>query len=71
MYVVAGHRTKGVASRLVDTISTIAKDFGDRYVMVSVDPRTNGATTSTKAILGYGFNLNSIQGNLIWFEKEI
>ena len=65
------HRKSGVAAALADRIATIAKERAFTALIGTVDPRTNGATTSLRAQLAYGFEVVEVRGPLIVLKKEI
>lgn len=71
IYVLPEIRQKGVASALANEITKIAKEAGCTYLTGSIDPTTNGATESMKALLAYGFKLAGLHGKLIVLVKHI
>lgn len=64
-------RRHRVASHLADHVERIAKEKGCKTLLGSVVPTANGATDSLKAMLSYGFKLQSSQANFIWLEKDL
>lgn len=71
IYVVPGKRKTKVASTMADQIAKLAKEKGFKFLLGSVDPSTNGATESMKALLSYGFRVHSMDQRLIYLTKEI
>lgn len=71
IYVAPQARRKGVGTAITDEVVKRAKEAGCKYVTGSVDPTTNGATESMKALLSYGFKLTGLHGNLIVLIKPI
>lgn len=71
IYTIPEMRKTGLASQMADQIAGKAKLAGCRYLLGSVDPRTNGATESMKVLLAYGFKLQGLNGPLIFFSKEL
>lgn len=71
VFVLKEFRATGVASYYVDEISKIAKANGYSEIITTVSPKANGATTSMKAILSYGFELDSSDSHAIYFKKTL
>lgn len=71
IYVWPELRQKGIASRLADEISSIAKLAGCKILTGSVCPTLKGSTTSIDVLRGYGFKLHSATNNLIFFSKDL
>jgi len=71
IYVEPVNRRKGVASLYADVVTEIAKEHGCTKLIGSVVPKTSGATGSLKALLSYGFMLDSCDNNVIYLVKEI
>jgi len=71
IYVEPKLRQKGVGQHLLDSVVDKARQQGHTFVLGSCDINANGATTSMKAILGSGFNVQSINGTMIYFKKDI
>lgn len=71
IYVCPDARQGKVASHMADLIAAEAKALGCTWLLGSVDPTTNGATTSLKVLLGYGFELFEISNGLIMFKKRL
>lgn len=71
IYVIPEKRRRNVASDFAYSVETIAKEKGVKRVLGSVVPTANGATESLKAMLEYGFKLQSSQINFLWLEKDI
>ncbi len=73
IYVAPEYRKSYAASSMADAVTSIAREQGCTLLVGSVAPDTNGATTSLRVLLGYGFDLYGIDHakNLIMFVKEI
>ncbi len=71
IYVVPEQRRSRVAWEMLDSICATAIDKGCHTLLGTVRPLANGSTESLKAILAYGFKVDSCDGGLIWFKKEI
>jgi L-amino acid N-acyltransferase YncA len=71
IYVRKSCRKAGLAAKMADEVTSIARENGCHFLLGSVDPRTNGATASTKVLLAYGFEVSHIDGQLLMFKKEI
>jgi len=71
IYVVGDKRKSGHGAAMADEIAKQAKLKGYNTLIGSVAPKANGSTSSLKALIAYGFQLHSCDGNLIWFKKEI
>jgi predicted GNAT family acetyltransferase len=71
IYVQPEARKSGLASSLADEVCKIAKSHSVSLLVGSVDTEAVGATTSMKALLGYGFSVSHNDGSMIYFKKEI
>lgn len=71
IFVLKDYRKIGEASRLAEEIEKIAKSKGYKKLYGTVCPLANGSTESIKALLAYGFKLNSSVSNLIAFVKDL
>lgn len=71
IYVVPNMRDKKIASELADQIAETARSLGRKKLYGSVSPQANGATSSLKVLLAYGFKLLNSSPELIMFFKEI
>ncbi|MEZ0208561.1 MAG: GNAT family N-acetyltransferase [Candidatus Paceibacterota bacterium] len=71
IFVDKAFRNQNVASEYADQIATEAKSKNYKQLIGSVDPRAIGATSSLKVLLAYGFQLDSVAENLIYFKKQI
>lgn len=71
VYVDPDYRKTGIASSLVDEVAEIAINAGYKKLYVSVVPSANGSNDSMRAILAYGFKLNSSANNFILLKKEL
>lgn len=70
VFVLPQFRQTGIGASYVSRISELAKSSNYENVITSVSPKAKGATTSLKAILGVGFQLDSMDANLIYFKKS-
>lgn len=71
IFVKKGAREKGVAAEMADVIADQAR-LRDTWVMIgSVDPLAAGATTSMRVLLAYGFEVDSMDAQLIYFKKNL
>lgn len=64
-------RRSGIASDLARHVETLAKEKGAKTLLGSIIPTTNGATESMRAMLAYGFRIQSAHENFIWLKKAI
>lgn len=71
VYVHPDFRKQGVASDFSDTIMEIGKKRGCTKMITSVVPSPNGSTNSIRAIIAYGFELDSAANGFILFKKDI
>lgn len=71
IYVKPELRKSGLASYLADMITVKAKELGCSKLLGSVSLGAFEPTASTKVLLAYGFELSHMDGNLIYFRKEI
>ena len=71
IYVRPEARLRGVASDISDMVVDLAKKRGCSRLIGSVVPSAKGSTASLKALLGYGFKLDSSTNDFIVFSKEI
>lgn len=71
IFVDSNFRRKGVASFYADEITKIARAQGCTHLMGSVQPGVPGATESMKALLAYGFYLDSVDSKLVYLLKNI
>lgn len=71
IYVAPRFRRTKVATELADMVLDRARSNKCTELLGSVVPSANGSTESLKALLSYGFKLQSAQENFIWFVKEI
>jgi predicted GNAT family acetyltransferase len=71
IYVLPELRKSDKAAKMADEIVEIAKKQGKTHIIGSVDMNANGATTSLKVLLGYGFSLLQSTETMIYFKKEI
>lgn len=71
VYVLPQLRRQKAASDLCNKIKWIAKDVGCSTLITTVAPSANGSTDSLKAVLGYGFKLDSSQNDFIIFKIDI
>lgn len=71
IYVAPEFRRSKVTFELVSAVESVARLKGYKTLVGSVKPTANGATTSLKGMLAHGFEVDSCDGNLIWFKKLI
>lgn len=71
IYVKPEARKEGLASKMADEITEIAKSKGCKILSGSVYPAANGSTESLKVLLAYGFKLHDAQNGMISMYKEI
>lgn len=71
IFVLPEHRRSGVGTELANAVIDIAKSKGYNKIIGTVLPTANGSTDSLKALLWYGFQLHSLNGNLIVLTKEV
>lgn len=71
LYVVPNKRNLDYASKFADEISREAYESGCIKLIGSVDLAFKDPDTSIKVLHGYGMKISSINGNKIFFEKEI
>jgi GNAT superfamily N-acetyltransferase len=70
VYVRPEYRMVGVASTYVEAIEVIARERGLKRIITTVSPRAKNCTNSLKAVLAYGFILESSDSDAIYFSKE-
>jgi GNAT superfamily N-acetyltransferase len=70
-YVRPEHRKKGVAREMADRIAEQAKALGIKVMLGSVDTQTRGADASLKVLIAYGMSLYTVNGNMIYMQKEL
>lgn len=63
-------RTKA-ASTLADKVAEIAKSKGCKFLTGTVSLAQKNPTLSTKALLGYGFELMQSNGDFLIFKKDL
>lgn len=71
IFVVAEHRQNGVAKAMVDSIVTMAKRDGATHLHGSISVRALNRTDTMKAFLAYGMQFDRVDGDALWFVKEI
>jgi GNAT superfamily N-acetyltransferase len=72
IYVTPKFRKTGAASKMADYIADEARAKGVNWLLGSVNPEANGATTSLKVLLAYGMTLDRVGGDgLIYFVKDL
>lgn len=71
IYVVPHARKAGVASVYADKIALIAKDRGFKKLYGSIKPTNKTSTDAMKALLAYGFKIDSSAMNAIALVKEL
>lgn len=71
IYVLPDIRQKGLAASLADKVVEQAIRAGKTKAIGTIDLEAEGKTQSAKALLGYGFELDSSDGKMIYFVKEL
>lgn len=71
MYVDRDFRLMGHAKEMTDSVVEIAKKKGCTKIFCSVIPSTSGSTEANKALMAYGFRLDSATNNFILYIKDI
>ncbi len=71
IYVAPEFRRSGATYEFVEKVAEQARLKGYNKLVGTVKPTANGATTSLKGMLAHGFEVDSCDGTLIWFKKEI
>lgn len=71
IYVLPENRRTHLATLLADRVCEKALAKGTKYVMGSVDVRSIGVENSLKTLEGYGMNVHKVNGNMIFYIKEI
>ena len=71
IYVKPEMRKSGIAAGYADKIAAEAKQKGMEILIGTVKPMSKGATTSMKVLLAYGFEVESCNGELIFFKKSL
>ncbi len=71
VYVVPDKRKLGIMTEYAVQVENIAKEKGCKKLLGSVVPGQRDATYRMKAVMSFGFKLQSSQNNFIWLEKEI
>jgi predicted GNAT superfamily acetyltransferase len=71
IFVDISHRQEGLAAKMADEISLIAKKKGYSKLMGSVNTNIGNVTTSIKVLLSYGMKFHGVQGHMLFFIKEI
>ena len=71
MFLPKEHREQKNGWDLINGFWEVAKGNGYKEVITSVNTNIKTVDRSMKIILHYGFSFMSIEGNLIYFRKEI
>jgi ribosomal protein S18 acetylase RimI-like enzyme len=71
LYIDTDFRRKGMGTTLTDIVAAKAKTDGCTELFCGVCPQAKQATESMKAILAYGFKVESASNSLIIFRKDI
>jgi hypothetical protein len=64
-------RKTHVARDLANEVCAISRAMGKKQILGSVDVRANGATESLKVLLAYGMRVDSVDGQVIYFKKDL
>lgn len=71
IYIVPDKRKRGLARQMADYITTIAKQKGCTKLLGSVASNGFGAHDSLLSLIAYDMKLSHVNGNLIFFIKDI
>ena len=71
LYVKPQFRKDGVAAALADEVQKRAKEMGATILLGSVCVGMLGDTDSLKVLLAYGMKMCGVNGDFIYFNKEI
>lgn len=71
IWVHPAHRKTGVGREILDLAIAEAKKANKKALLGSTDTTSNGATESALAILRCGFQILRVDGNMIWYIREI
>lgn len=71
IYVEPEHRKNGVASALAERVAERGSERGATRMLGSVDTRANTRTDALKAILAAGFQVERVDGPVIWVSRKI
>lgn len=71
IFVLPEFRNQNIASEYADNIAAEAKSKGFLTLIGTVRPSANGATTSLKVLLAYGFEVSSSEHDAIYFRKTL
>lgn len=71
IFVLKEHRRSMVGTEIADKCSEIARSLGCKFLSGTVVPSANGATSSTMALIAYGFEIKSAHNDLIIFTKDL
>lgn len=71
IYVDRQHRDQGLATVMADEVCDVARKQDCKQVLGSVDANLKTATESMKVLLAYGMELSHVNGNMIYFKKDL
>lgn len=71
VFVKLDYRRTHIASELTRMVENEGRRQGCKEIITTVIPTLVGSTISIKAILNYGFTLQSASNNMIVFKKDI
>lgn len=71
IFVSAEFRHQGIATKMLDEISNIARTKGYKKLFGSCVPSSDNSTSSLIAAFDYGFKLHSSKDNFILYIKDI
>lgn len=71
IYIRPDYRKQGIGREFADKIKDIALEKGVTKMYGSVVPSTKGSTNSLKALLSYGFSLDSSSNDFIILYKDL
>ena len=71
LFVLREMRNLGMAHRLIEAVESRARDSGCKYLTTSVHAPAKGSTLAIKTVLSNGGKLIGVQGQDIYFKKEL
>lgn len=71
MYVQPQFRKQGIAWKLNDLLSDVARKDHATKLLTSVCTTANGVTESLHVVLAGGFRFSSASGNMLFFVKDL
>jgi ribosomal protein S18 acetylase RimI-like enzyme len=71
LYVKSEYRRAKHAYTYIDKVFEAAKDLKYNKVITSVSTAAAGVTRNVSGLIKYGFEIDSCDGQMIWFKKEV